>query len=111
MNLQHHSFCSCWQRTKYTCLSSCLREGHHAVLLNLHVTLRFYCLPDNSTKIIDSSLDALCFEPNFLIREHSSLGHHRQNSYRSCDGRPTLNRPGVVGLNNIKANDYCNVVL
>ena len=28
---------------------------------------------------------------------------------RCCDG--TLNRPGVVGLNNIKANDYCNVVV
>lgn len=28
---------------------------------------------------------------------------------RACDG--TLYRPGVVGLNNIKANDYCNVVL
>lgn len=28
---------------------------------------------------------------------------------RAYDG--TLYLPGIVGLNNIKANDYCNVVL
>lgn len=28
---------------------------------------------------------------------------------RAIDG--TLYLPGIVGLNNIKANDYCNVVL
>ena len=29
--------------------------------------------------------------------------------YRAYDGSTYL--PGIVGLNNIKANDYCNVIL
>lgn len=28
---------------------------------------------------------------------------------RAADG--TMYMPGIVGLNNIKANDYCNVIL
>jgi U4/U6.U5 tri-snRNP-associated protein 2 len=82
-------------------------EGHH-VFLNLH-TLRFYCLPDNY-EIIDSSLDDIKYvlNPTFKKANIAVLDVIDKVS-RSCDG--TLYRPGVVGLNNIKANDYCNVVL
>jgi len=82
-------------------------EGHH-VFLNLH-TLRFYCLPDNY-EIIDSSLDDIKYvlNPTFPPENISMLDVVDKVS-RSCDG--TLYRPGIVGLNNIKANDYCNVVL
>ena len=82
-------------------------EGHH-VFLNLH-TLRFYCLPDNY-EIIDSSLDDIKYvlNPTFT-KENISILDITDKVSRSCDG--TLYRPGVVGLNNIKANDYCNVVL
>lgn len=82
-------------------------EGHH-VFLNLH-TLRFYCLPDNY-EIIDSSLDDIKYvlNPTFTPENIAVLDVADKVS-RSCDG--TLYRPGVVGLNNIKANDYCNVVL
>jgi len=82
-------------------------EGHH-VFLNLH-TLRFYCLPDNY-EIIDSSLDDIKYvlNPTFPPENISILDVADKVS-RSCDG--TLYRPGIVGLNNIKANDYCNVVL
>lgn len=82
-------------------------EGHH-VFLNLH-TLRFYCLPDNY-EVIDSSLDDIKYllNPTFTPENISVLDRVDKVS-RSCDG--TLYRPGVVGLNNIKANDYCNVVL
>ena len=82
-------------------------EGHH-VFLNLH-TLRFYCLPDNY-EIIDSSLDDIKYvlNPTFPP-ENISLLDVVDKVSRSCDG--TLYRPGIVGLNNIKANDYCNVVL
>lgn len=82
-------------------------EGHH-VFLNLH-TLRFYCLPDNY-EIIDSSLDDIKYllNPTFTPESISGLDGIDKVS-RACDG--TLYRPGVVGLNNIKANDYCNVVL
>jgi len=82
-------------------------EGHH-VFLNLQ-TLRFYCLPDNY-EIIDSSLDDIKYvlNPTFPP-ENISLLDVVDKVSRSCDG--TLYRPGIVGLNNIKANDYCNVVL
>ena len=82
-------------------------EGHH-VFLNLH-TLRFYCLPDNY-EIIDSSLDDIKYvlNPTFSPENIRHLDK-KDKVARSCDG--TLYRPGVVGLNNIKANDYCNVVL
>jgi U4/U6.U5 tri-snRNP-associated protein 2 len=82
-------------------------EGHH-VFLNLH-TLRFYCLPDNY-EIIDSSLDDIKYvlNPTFTLEHIASLDLVDRVA-RSCDG--TVYRPGIVGLNNIKANDYCNVVL
>lgn len=76
--------------------------------LNLE-TLRFYCLPDNY-EIIDSSLDDIKYvlNPTFTQEAISILDTCDKFS-RACDG--TLYQPGVVGLNNIKANDYCNVVL
>jgi U4/U6.U5 tri-snRNP-associated protein 2 len=80
----------------------------HYVYLNLH-TLKFYCLPDNY-EIIDSSLDDIKYvlNPTFTKQEIGVLDLSAKGS-RSIDGRMYI--PGVVGLNNIKANDYCNVVL
>ncbi|KAK6633805.1 U4/U6.U5 tri-snRNP-associated protein 2 [Polyplax serrata] len=82
-------------------------DGHH-VYLNLH-TLRFYCLPDNY-EIIDSSLDDIKYvlNPTFTSEHINNLDQSNKLS-RAIDG--TLYLPGIVGLNNIKANDYCNVVL
>lgn len=82
-------------------------EGHH-VYLNL-LTLKFYCLPDNY-EIIDSSLDDIKYvlNPTFVQKSIDTLDQTDKMS-RSVDG--TLYLPGVVGLNNIKANDYCNVIL
>ncbi|CAG0891762.1 unnamed protein product [Darwinula stevensoni] len=82
-------------------------EGHH-VYLNLH-TLKFYCLPDNY-EIIDSSLDDIKYvlQPTFTKDHISKLDANEKRS-RAIDGSVYL--PGIVGLNNIKANDYCNVVL
>ena len=59
---------------------------------------------------IDSSLDDIKYvlNPTFT-KENISILDITDKVSRSCDG--TLYRPGVVGLNNIKANDYCNVVL
>lgn len=81
--------------------------GHH-VYLNLH-TLKFYCLPDNY-EIVDSSLDDIKYvlKPTFtkdLVAKLDSSG----DMSRAFDG--TLYLPGIVGLNNIKANDYLNVIL
>ncbi|XP_067008318.1 ubiquitin carboxyl-terminal hydrolase 39 [Anabrus simplex] len=82
-------------------------EGHH-VFLNLH-TLKFYCLPDNY-EIIDSSLDDIKYvlNPTFTSEQIRSMDTSDKLS-RAIDG--TMYLPGIVGLNNIKANDYCNVIL
>lgn len=83
-------------------------ESHH-VFLNLS-TLKFYCLPDNY-EIIDSSLDDIKYvlNPVFTGRDIRNLDKEDQKMSRTVDG--TIYSPGIVGMNNIKANDYCNVIL
>ncbi|VDM11220.1 unnamed protein product [Wuchereria bancrofti] len=83
-------------------------DTNHRVFLNLS-TLKFYCLPDNY-EIIDPSLDDIKYvlKPTYTtkyIMEIDKIG----KMARAFDG--TTYHPGVVGLNNIKANDYENVVL
>uniref|UniRef100_A0A669Q854 ubiquitinyl hydrolase 1 n=1 Tax=Phasianus colchicus TaxID=9054 RepID=A0A669Q854_PHACC len=80
----------------------------HHVFLNLH-TLKFYCLPDNY-EIIDSSLEDITYvlKPTFTAQQISNLDKQAKLS-RAYDGTTYL--PGIVGLNNIKANDYANAVL
>uniref|UniRef100_A0A3Q2PQN9 ubiquitinyl hydrolase 1 n=1 Tax=Fundulus heteroclitus TaxID=8078 RepID=A0A3Q2PQN9_FUNHE len=80
----------------------------HHVFLNLH-TLKFYCLPDNY-EIIDSSLEDITYvlKPTFTKQHIGGLDKHGK-LYRAYDGTTYL--PGIVGLNNIKANDYANAVL
>lgn len=46
--------------------------------------------------------------PTFTTDQISNLDKSDKLS-RAIDG--TMYLPGIVGLNNIKANDYCNVVL
>lgn len=84
-----------------------VQVSHH-VFLNLQ-TLRFYCLPDNY-EIVDSSLDDITYvlRPTFTKGDIVRLDTSERLS-RAYDGTTYL--PGIVGLNNIKANDYCNVVL
>uniref|UniRef100_A0A4W3I8I8 ubiquitinyl hydrolase 1 n=1 Tax=Callorhinchus milii TaxID=7868 RepID=A0A4W3I8I8_CALMI len=84
-----------------------VQVGHH-VFLNLH-TLKFYCLPDNY-EIIDSSLEDITYvlKPTFTKLHIANLDKQSRLS-RAYDGTTYL--PGIVGLNNIKANDYANVVL
>ncbi|XP_048763134.2 U4/U6.U5 tri-snRNP-associated protein 2-like [Ostrea edulis] len=82
-------------------------ESHH-VFLNL-LTQKFYCLPDNY-QIIDSSLDDIIYVLNPTFRdEHIASLDCSSKLSRAYDGMTYL--PGIVGLNNIKENDYCNVIL
>uniref|UniRef100_A0A8C4Q5Q9 ubiquitinyl hydrolase 1 n=1 Tax=Eptatretus burgeri TaxID=7764 RepID=A0A8C4Q5Q9_EPTBU len=83
-----------------------VQVGHH-VFLNLH-TLRFYCLPDNY-QVLDSSLDDVTYvlRPTFMPEQIRTLDKQAKLA-RAYDGSTYL--PGIVGLNNIKANDYANVV-
>lgn len=59
---------------------------------------------------IDSSLDDIKYvlNPTFTSKHIDELDKSDKLS-RAIDG--TLYLPGIVGLNNIKANDYCNVIL
>lgn len=81
--------------------------GHH-VFLNLQ-TLKFYCLPDNY-QVIDSSLDDIIYvlKPTFTVTDIKELDSNSKLSI-AFDGTSYL--PGIIGLNNIKQNDYCNVIL
>jgi len=82
-------------------------EGHR-VFLNL-MTKKFYCLPDNY-EVLDASLADILYvlNPTFNKELIKRLETSSRES-RAYDG--TKYTPGVVGLNNIKANDYLNVIL
>lgn len=81
-------------------------ESHH-VYLNLE-TLKFYCLPDNY-EINDPSLDDILYvlRPTFTHEDLHELTKLAQ-PVKAFDGK--LYYPGIVGLNNLKYNDYCNVI-
>ncbi len=101
-------------------------EVDHRVFLNL-TTRRFYCLPDNY-EVIDASLEDIKFNlaPSFTREQIATMnagvpstGAHEATETeaealalmqtRALDNKLYL--PGVVGLNNMKANDYVNVVV
>ncbi|KJH51484.1 ubiquitinyl hydrolase 1 [Dictyocaulus viviparus] len=83
-------------------------DTDHRVFLNLH-TLKFYCLPDNY-EVDDPSLEDIKYvlKPTYTKELIGSLDRQHRMA-RAYDDSTYF--PGVVGLNNIKANDYCNVVL
>lgn len=79
----------------------------HHVFLNLE-SLKFYCLPDNY-EIIDPSLNDILYvlKPTFSKQNLEELDTLVE-PVKAYDGK--LYFPGIVGLNNLKYNDYCNVV-
>lgn len=81
-------------------------ESHH-VFLNLE-TLKFYCLPDNY-EIQDESLKDILYvlRPTFNKDEIAKMDASSK-PVRAYDGKDYY--PGIVGLNNLKYNDYCNVI-
>ena len=81
-------------------------ESHH-VYLNLE-TLKFYCLPDNY-EIDDPSLNDILhvLMPKFTQEEIDNMDKI-DKPVKAYDGK--LYYPGIVGLNNLKYNDYCNVI-
>ena len=84
-----------------------LEAGHH-VFMKL-ADGRVYCLPDGY-EVLDRSLDDIrhVLDPRFNADALTALDTSRTWS-SALDGTEYL--PGVVGLNNIKATDYVNVVL
>lgn len=81
-------------------------EFHH-IFLNLE-TLKFYCLPDNY-EVDDPSFDDIKYvlKPTFAA-EHLDKLDKLNKPVQAYDGK--LYYPGIVGLNNLKYNDYCNVI-
>ncbi|KNC79257.1 hypothetical protein SARC_08342 [Sphaeroforma arctica JP610] len=82
-------------------------QNHH-VFINLG-TKKFYCLPD-CYEIIDSSLQDILdlLDPLYTPQSINALNTITVKA-RARDGSRYL--PGIIGLNNIKKNDYMNVVV
>lgn len=61
--------------------------------------------------VSDSSLNDIKYllNPTFNKTNIAHLDNELCKSSRTIDGQ--MYYPGIVGLNNIKNNDYCNVVL
>lgn len=80
---------------------------YHHIFLNLE-THKFYCLPDNY-EVQDPSLKDILYvlKPTFDEQVIDYLNNLRE-PVKAYDGK--LYYPGIVGLNNLKYNDYCNVV-
>ncbi|KAK3677746.1 Ubiquitin carboxyl-terminal hydrolase 10 [Recurvomyces mirabilis] len=84
-----------------------LEVGHH-VYVNME-TKKVYVLPE-SYEVQSQSLDDIKFvvDPTFSAEEVKSLDRRKEPSWDLLGRKYT---PGFVGLNNIKANDYFNVVV
>ncbi|KAF9180968.1 hypothetical protein BGZ51_005776 [Haplosporangium sp. Z 767] len=84
-----------------------LHENHH-VYINLN-TLKVYILPD-SYEVTDSSLDDIKYvlDPRFTPAQVKALDKNAKQSF-DLNRKPYI--PGFIGLNNVKANDYVNVVI
>jgi U4/U6.U5 tri-snRNP-associated protein 2 len=83
-------------------------EATHHVFMNLH-TGKVYCLPD-AYEIVDRSLDDIrhVLDPTFTPAQIEETETKKMWS-RGLDGTDYLT--GAIGLNNLKATDYVNVVL
>lgn len=80
----------------------------HFVFMNLQ-SARTYCLPDGY-EVHDSSLDLIVKSliPKFTLKETLALN---SNSSLSRDVYGIAYLPGFIGLNNLNATDYLNVLL
>ncbi|KAJ3345137.1 hypothetical protein HDU83_004388 [Entophlyctis luteolus] len=99
---------------------SCLGRGKsshaftHALAIDHHIfinlsTLKVYCLPEEY-EVTDPSLTDIKYaiRPFYSPLQIAALDSSNSYSY-DLNNKPYL--PGFVGLNNIKANDYINVII
>ncbi|PSN65062.1 U4/U6.U5 tri-snRNP-associated protein 2 [Corynespora cassiicola Philippines] len=84
-----------------------LEEGHH-VFINME-TKKVYVLPEGY-EVKSRSLDDIKFvvDPRLSKQEVAKLDKEQKVSWDLLNKEYT---PGFVGMNNIKANDYFNVVI
>lgn len=83
-------------------------DGEHHVFINLE-TQKVYVLPEGY-EVTSKSLDDIKFvsDPRYTKKEVMELDRVDKKSW-TLGG--TEYRPGFVGMNNIKENDYLNVVM
>lgn len=83
-------------------------QYNHYVFMNLESS-RIYCLPDDY-EIIDNSLQDIVYSnsPKFNYKTISNLNKFN-TVCKDLDGN--IYTPGLIGLNNLSATDYINVVL
>ncbi|KAJ9130040.1 Cysteine proteinase [Coniochaeta hoffmannii] len=84
-----------------------LDEGHH-VFINME-TQKVYVLPEGY-EVKSKSLDDIKFvsDPRYTRQEVMSFDRTPRTSW-TLSGKPYV--PGFVGMNNIKENDYLNVIV
>ena len=82
-------------------------QEEHNLFMRLD-TGRTYCLPDNY-EVVDPTLHDIqhVLNPNFSPQDIASVDTRGWS--RDLEGKEYM--PGLVGLNNMKHNDYANVVL
>ena len=87
--------------------SHSLQEDHH-LFINLQ-TSQIYCLPDG-LEINDSSFEDIKnnLKPIYTKDNINDVDKNFNNSY-SLEGKKFI--PGYIGLNNVKKNDYFNVII
>ena len=92
--------------TKTPAYFHALEVGHH-VYINME-TKKVYVLPEGY-EVKSNSLDDIKFvvDPNFTAEEVKALD---KNPRPAWDLAGRKYKPGFIGLNNIKANDYLNAV-
>jgi U4/U6.U5 tri-snRNP-associated protein 2 len=85
----------------------CLEVNHH-IFMSL-TDGAVWCLPDGY-RVIDRSLDDISafMNPKFTSQDLNYIDQSTRWS-RAIDGTEYM--PGLVGLNNMKANDYANVII
>eukprot|EP01121_Diplochlamys_sp_Union-15-3_P009332 TRINITY_DN2543_c0_g1_i3.p1 TRINITY_DN2543_c0_g1~~TRINITY_DN2543_c0_g1_i3.p1 ORF type:complete len:252 (-),score=32.67 TRINITY_DN2543_c0_g1_i3:52-777(-) len=85
-----------------------LHQNHH-VFVNLQ-SEKVYCLPDGY-EVIDASLSDIMrvLNPRFTASMISKLDIPPALTSRTLDGKEYI--PGVIGLNNLKYNDFINAVI
>mmetsp|Transcript_43354 Transcript_43354/g.130013 ORF Transcript_43354/g.130013 Transcript_43354/m.130013 type:complete len:540 (-) Transcript_43354:664-2283(-) len=84
-----------------------LETGHH-MFIKLD-SGRVYCLPDNY-EVHDRSLDDIRYMLNPTFKHEEVLRLDTDVTWaRALDGSEYM--PGLVGLNNMRMNDYANVVV
>jgi U4/U6.U5 tri-snRNP-associated protein 2 len=93
--------------TKTPAYYHALEVGHH-VYINME-TKKVYVLPEGY-EVKSKSLDDIRFvvDPRFTAEEVKELDKKKEPSWDLWGRKYT---PGFVGMNNIKANDYLNVVV